>query len=131
MPGDTSALCFESKVNNIGHRHGAIVDMNVEPFVCELFDSRKTLVLIRSTTPYPDLHSLKVAACLACTESVDDAAEGRLHIGEVCNGTTYNDMLDVGELADGFCKCFNSPVGRITGIFGIICDCAATGNNCI
>src|SRR5206468_6058424 len=62
----------------------------------------------------PNLHAVQLALRLGFAKAGNDSAERFLHIREVGDRTTHDDVLDTRQRADLVGEHFHSPIGRVT-----------------
>src|SRR5512134_3451660 len=112
---DHCSLFLQRLVDDVRQRGVAVEDVYVEPLFLERTHGIKAFLLAWPAPAHPDSHVLELAVRLSLPETVDDAAEGLFHIGEIGDGSADDDILDAGQRADFFCQHFDGPVGGVAG----------------
>ncbi len=87
-----SFLFQKRLIDDIGQRRVAVEDVDVESFVLERAHCIKPFLLTWTATAHPDLDVLELALGLRLAESIDDAAERLLHVGEIGNRPADDDV---------------------------------------
>src|SRR3990167_11553845 len=91
---DHWSLRLECLINDVGERRVTVEDVDVEPFVLERAHRVEPFLLSRASATHPYFHALELPFRLGLAESVDDAAEGLHHVGEIGNRPADDDVLD-------------------------------------
>src|SRR5690242_1376361 len=127
----SSLLLVKRLVDDVRQRGVAVEDVYVEPFILQGAHGVEAFLLARPAAAHPYPHVLELTVRLRLTEAIDDPAEGFFDVGKIRDRPPDDNVPDSRQGADFLGQHFDGPIGGVAGVFSVICQFAATRDDCI